>query len=368
MQVNKLLSMKTSTLTHFLTNSLLFLFLVACNDKETVLEKTWSNSDNISAGDGTSGFADGSLSSAQFKNPKGVAVDASGNVFVADMSNNRIRKISADGKVTTIAGNGRAGFADGKDTAAMFFNPVDVALDGSGNIFLVDLTNQRIRKITPDGTVATVAGRGGSIGYSDGPAATAAFNRPRGLALDGAGNIYVADMDNNRIRKVSINGTVSTLAGSGTEGFADGIGTVAQFKHPRDLVVDAAGNVYVADAENNRIRKITPSGVVTTFAGSGIAGFAEGIGTAAIFNGPKGIAIDSQGNLYIGDSENNRIRKITPDGTVSTVAGNGTAGFKEASGIEAEFNKPRGITLSADGKYAYVADEGNNRIRKVALK
>ena len=315
------------------------------------------------AGSGTAGFANETGAAAQFNYPRGVAVDASGNVYVADVTNNRIRKISSAGKVTTLAGSGTSGNANGTGVAAQFNFPYDVAIDASGNVYVTDYMNDRIRKITPAGVVTTFAG--GSEGFADGTGAAAQFNGPIGIALDASGNLFVADYWNNRIRKITSAGVVTTFAGS-TEGSDDGTGTAAKFNLPCGIAVDASGNMYVADRGNNRIRKITSSGVVTTLAGS-TKGFADGTGTAAKFDSPAGIAVDASGNVYVGDEFNHRIRKITSTGVVSTFVGNGTVGFTDGAGATVQFQNPFGVTLDASGNL-YVGDTYNHSIRKIVME
>ncbi len=315
------------------------------------------------AGNGTAGYADGTSTAAQFYYPYGVAVDGSGNVYVADYGNDRIRKITAAGVVTTLAGSGTAGYADGTAAAAQFYNPRDVAVDGSGNVYVADASNQRIRKITAAGVVTTLAGSG-TAGFADGTSTAAQFYYPSGVAVDGSGNVYVADALNQRIRKITAAGVVTTLAGSGTAGYADGTGTAAQFRNPTGVAVDGSGNVYVADQSNQRIRKMTAGGVVTTLAGSGMYGYADGTATAARFSNPYGVAVDGSGNVYVGDESNQRIRKITAGGVVTTLAGSGTAGYADATGTAAQFSNPLGVAVDGSGN-VYVADYGNNRIRKI---
>ena len=322
------------------------------------------------AGSGEIGFTNGIGIAAKFFGPEGIAIDATGNLYVADLGNHVIRKITLDGTVTTLAGSGVAGFADGDGTAAQFSGPTGIAVDAANNIYVADTFTQRIRKITPTGAVTTLAGGGtysfgGAPGdYADGNGGAARFYLPKGVAVDASGNLYVADDVNHRIRKVTAAGVVTTLAGS-TLGSADGTGTAAQFNRPSGIAIDASGNLYVADEFNSRIRKITPAGAVSTLAGS-TSGFADGDGTTARFNKPRGITLDDAGNIYVADSGNNCIRKITPTGTVSTLAGgsNGFGGFEDGPAEDALFRAPSGIAIDASGNI-YVGDAANHRIRKI---
>jgi prepilin-type N-terminal cleavage/methylation domain-containing protein len=311
------------------------------------------------AGLGTAGYSDGTGAAAQFNTPTGVAVDSSGTMYVADYANNRIRKMTPAGVVSTLAGSGTTGSSDGTGAAAQFSYPRGVAVDSSGTMYVADYANHRIRKITPAGVVSTLAGSTAS--FADGTGAAAQFNYPRGVAVDSSGTAYVADTYNHRIRKITPAGVVSTLAGS-TASFADGTGAAAQFNYPFGVAVDTSGTVYVADNYNHRIRKITPAGVVSTLAGS-TAGFADGTGSAAQFNYPTGVAVDTSGTVYVADASNNRIRKISPSGVVSTLAGS-TAGFADGTGAAAQFSLPYGVAVDSSGTL-YIADAYNHRIRKI---
>jgi serine/threonine protein kinase, bacterial len=311
-----------------------------------------------------SGFADGTGTAAKFSYPGGVAIDALGNIYVAESDYSIIRKITPAGLVTTIAGDttGVAGDTDGPAFTATFNYPTDVAVDANNNIYVCDGPNNKIRKITPAGIVSTLAGSG-TAGNADGPGATASFSGAYGITVDAGGNVYVADQYNHSIRKITPAGVVSTFAG-GTQGYLDGSGTVAQFSFPSNVAVDAADNIYVADAGNRRIRKITPAGVVSTFAGSGVQGIANGPAAVAQFVTPNGLFVDATGNVFVTDRDVDQIRKITPAGMVSTYAGIGTQGNTNGASSLAQFNSPNDIVVDASGN-VFVADVENYRIRKI---
>ena len=311
------------------------------------------------------GSSDGTGPAAQFSNPGALAVDSSGNLYVADSGNNKVRQVTPAAVVTTIAGSGASGSQDGAGAAAQFQQPAGIAIDAAGNLYLGDYANHTIRKISPAAAVTTLAGRAPQPGSVDG--AGARFYVPQGVATDAAGNVYVVDTNNHTIRAVTAAGVASTLAGAaGVSGSADGTGSAARFNLPSDLALDAAGNLYVTDTGNNTIRKVTPAGVVTTVAGAaGSAGAVDGTGGAARFNDPKGIAVDASGNLYVVDRGNNTIRSISPAGAVTTLAGSsGVAGAADGAGSTAQFNAPVGLTIDAAGNL-YVADYGNNTIRQI---
>jgi sugar lactone lactonase YvrE len=313
----------------------------------------------VLAGSGSAGFADGAGAASQFRAPRGPAVDGEGNIIIADMGNHRVRKISPDGTVSTLAGSGRAGFADGAGAAAQFNQPYGAAVDGEGNIIIADMGNHRVRKLTRDGTVSTLAGSG-SAGFADGAGAAAQFKNPRGAAVDGEGNIIIADRFNHRVRKITRDGTVSTLAGSGSAGFADGAGAAAQFNEPWGVAVDGEGSIIIADTHNHRVRKLTRDGTVSTLAGSGSAGFADewggfadGAGAAAQFDYPIGVAVDGEGSIIVVDNNNKRVRKITPDGTVSTLF----LGLPWSCGF-------RGVAIDVDG--CVVVSTEKDTVAKIA--
>jgi sugar lactone lactonase YvrE len=313
------------------------------------------------------GFSDGPGSAALFNAPRQIATDSAGNFYVADAQNNAVRKVAPDGTTTTLAG-GSAGFLDGLGTNAGFSSPSGIGVDAAGNVYVADRFNFTIRKISMSGTVTTLAGSPGHSGATNGTGASAFFNHPCGLAVDLGGNVYVADTFNDCIRVVTPAGAVSTLAGQfGQTGAADGPGTNALFASPIGIAVDSQTNVYVADTGNCAIRKITPGGAVSTVAGLWTArGSADGSGTNAQFAFPKGIAVDGAGNLFVADTGNNTIRKIAADGTVTTVGGQaGAAGATDSIGTNALFYAPWGIAVDATGNLL-VAESGNHSIRKIS--
>ncbi|TCC97851.1 DUF6443 domain-containing protein [Pedobacter hiemivivus] len=327
----------------------------------------WSGGQSTTtlAGSGWPGSANGTGTGASFNNPLNAAVDASGNVYVADVGNHSIRKITPSGVVTTFAGGGYAGYADGVGTSALFRHPSFMAINSSGNIFVSDQQNHRIRKITPSGVVSTFAGSG-SIGSANGTGTAASFQFPMGLAFDGSGNLYVSDAYNHKIRKISPLGVVSDFAGSGSAGAANGALGSAGFNLPMGLVFDAAGNLYVADRANDKIRKISSSGVVSTVAGNGSRGFANGSGASVMFWSPNNLVLDEDGNIYVVDQGNNMIRKVSPAGEVSTFAGTTAAGSVNGTGAVVRFNSPFGISKGADGAM-YVVENAANLVRKMTL-
>ena len=372
------------------------------------------------AGNGTSGFSGdgGRAIGAQINGPIDVAADASGNLFIADQHNNRVRKVDTAGTITTLAGNGGCcsfGGDGGPATGAQLSNPSRVAVDASGNLFIVDSGNRRIRKVDPAGTITTFVGSltsvwltpsgvavdasgnlfiadsydnrihkvdttgtittvagNGSVGSSGdgGPATSAQLSGPSGVAIDAAGNLLIADSGNNRIRRVDLAGTITTVAGNGIAGFGGdgGLATSAQLDNPSGVAVDLAGDLFIADLWNQRIRKVDTTGTITTVAGTGSVGFGgdNGLAISAQLSGPSGVAIDAAGNLFIVDSGNNRIRKVDATGTITTVAGNGTTGFSGDGGLatSAQLNGPSGIAVDVAGNL-FIVDSGNSRIRKV---
>jgi ABC-type branched-subunit amino acid transport system substrate-binding protein/sugar lactone lactonase YvrE len=323
------------------------------------------------AGDGHWGYRDGPGARARFNGIEGgMAVDSEGNIYVAERGH-RIRRITPDGMVSTVAGIGVPGYADGPGSTAQFNYPNGVAVDVAGNVYVADTFNHRIRVIHPDGAVSTLAGDG-EAGYRDGPGMQAQFNAPTDVAVDTTGVIYVADSRSNRIRAISPEGMVTTLAGSGERGFQDGPPDQAQFDGPSRLVLDAGGNVYVCDSldreyrGNHAIRCITPDGVVTTVAGNGQPGLADGPLAEARFYHLGGLDVDAAGNVYAADVLGERIRVITPQGMVYTLAGTGASGYADGPGREAAFLWPKGVVLAGAGRL-YVADCASNRIRVLHL-
>ncbi len=315
----------------------------------------------------------GPATSALLYSPSGVAVDSAGNLYIADTDNHRVRKVTPDGVITTVAGDGAAGFrADGVPAAsARLSGPRAVAVDGAGNLYIADRGNDRIRRVTPAGIISTVAGGGGPRGFGGdgGPATRAQLNLPENVAVDAAGNLYIADTGNHRVRKVSPDGVITTVVGTGTAGFNSdgGLGPQTQLNGPNDVAVDAFGNLYVADRNNHRVRRVTPAGIVSTYAGNGTAGSAgdNGPATLAQLNFPDGVALDADGNLYI--PVVGFIRKVSPAGIITTVAGMATEGFSGDGGSarSAQFDNPVDGAVDAAGNL-YIADNRNHRIRKIS--
>jgi sugar lactone lactonase YvrE len=327
-----------------------------------------TDSVSVYAGSGTVGLADGNSKEASFSNPMGVAVDSSGNVYVADSRNNKVRKITPDGTVTTLAGSGKNGSADGKAHLASFFFPVAVATCPDGNIYVADTHNSLIRKIAPDGTVTTIAGKDASQ-TKDLPDSLRRLDNPYGIVAAKDGSIYFTDWARDVIRKIGGDGKITIVAGTGNAGADDGPGASASFFLPEGIAIDDVGNLYVADCYNNMVRKIDPKGVVTTLAGKPgkhNAGSKDGKGPEASFSHPCGIAVDKKGNVYVADVGNNKVRKINPDGVVTTLAGSGTRGSANGDLKTASFYNPYGVAVDRNGN-VYVADYQNNMIRKISL-
>jgi len=320
----------------------------------------------------SSGGIDGAGGAARFYSPTGIAADTAGNLYLADTDNHTIRKIvSSTGAVTTLAGlPGSSGSTDGTGSAARFNNPSGVAVDNAGNVFVADTMNNTVRKITTSGVVTTLAGSPGAAGSIDGTGGAARFCGPQGLAIDSSNNLYVADANNQTIRRiVTSTGVVTTMAGSaGNSGNTDGAASVARFSCPSGVAVDSAGNLYVADTDNHTIRRIS-SGTVSTLAGlSGNSGAADGTGSTARFNSPSDLAVDSSGNVYVADTDNFTIRAISAStGTVSTLAGLAeTSGSADGLGSAVRFFYPAGIAVDNHANL-YVSDTNNDTVREGQL-
>jgi trimeric autotransporter adhesin len=327
------------------------------------------------AGNGGRSYSgdNGPATSASLYYPSGVTLDTSSDLFIADALNNRIRKVNTSGTITTVAGNGNPGYSgdNGPATSASLNNPSGVAVDATGNLYIADTNNARVRKVTTGGTISTIAGDGAQAFSGDtGPATSASLNYPDSVAVNASADLFIADTINSRIREVAA-GIINTVAGDGDYRFSgDGGPAVnATLNSPEDVAVDASGNMYITDSANYRIRKVNTSGTITTVAGNGTAGYSgdNGPASSASLNSTYGIAVDTSGNLYIADSFNNRIRMVTAGGIISTVAGNGTASYSgdNGSATSASLNNPFGVAVDASGNL-YIADTYNNRVRMVS--
>jgi len=317
---------------------------------------------------GSKGSADGAGALARFNFPHSIVVAATGVVYVADMNNHTIRKITPDGTVSTLAGvAGQKGSADGSGAVARFRSPAGLAVDVAGILYVADAGNHTIRKISPTGVVTTLAGAAGSKGSADGNSQKARFNFPHALAVGNNGVLYVADTYSHSIRAIKPTGEVITLAGqAGHKGHADGAGLLASFFHPSGLAVDAQGTLYVADNGNHTIRRITTDGTVSTLAGqAGHRGGADGQGSAALFDVPASLAVAEGGKLYVADYFNSTIRCITEQGQVTTLAGT-AKGWRSLDGrlLDARFDFPFGVAIGPNG-WVYVAESGGNTVRVI---
>ncbi len=323
------------------------------------------------AGNGLLSYSgdNGPATSAQMNQPAGIAVDGSNNIYVVDTLNSRVRMVSPGGVITTLAGTGVAGYSGdgGSASLAQLNNPAAVAVDTGGNVYIADTFNSVIRKVLPSGVITTVAG-GGSATGDGGPATGAALYLPQGVAVDPAGNLFISDTASARIRKVSaVDSTITTVAGNGTVGYSGdgGPATSAQLNAPLGIAVDAIDNIYIADSRNNVIRRVS-GGLIATLAGNGIAGYADGQGSNTQLNLPYAVALDISDNIYVADNGNSRIREVAPDGTISTISGTGTAGYSGDGGpaVTAQMNTPVGVAVDGQGN-VYVVDSGNGLVRKL---
>ena len=332
------------------------------------------------AGTGTAGYTGdgGAATSANIRRPEGVAVASNGDVYFSDTANHAIRKVAAaTGIITTVAGTGSPGSTGdgGAATAATLSSPEDVAVTSIGDLYIADTGNHEIRKVTAStGIITTVAGNGSPGSLGDGGAATAArLNSPRGIAVASNGDLYIGDRSNNKVRKVTAStGVITTYAGTGTAGYLGDVGaaTSARLNQPEGVALASNGDLYIADVSNNVIRKVTAStGIITTFAGTGTAGSTGdgGLATSAQLNAPQAVDMNGAGDLYIADTGNHKIRRVATGGTISTVAGTGTAGSSGDGGpsTAAQLNSPRGVAVTSAGDF-YIGDRSNNKIRKVS--
>ncbi len=337
---------------------LVFLFSSCSSNNSTPVSNKSYSTVTTFAGSGIAGTSvDGVGTQASFWNISDLVADSKGNLFVVEWGAGKIRKITPAGVVTTFT----------SPTSSVYFGALGITIDASDNLYVADEGFNKIRKITPAGVITTVAGTG-VASNTDGDVSQASFNYPTDIAIDTSGNLYVVDSGNYKIRKITPAGIVSTFAGNGTNGNVDGIGTLASFSGLTNITIDTSNNLYVSDTfNNNTIRKITSAGVVTTLAGGASPFNIEGVGSNAGFYSPEGITIDKSGNLYVAESYGNKIRKITPLGVVTTFAGTGKTGGLDGPIATATFYKPIGITIDNSGNI-FVADNQNAKIRKIAFE
>jgi len=328
------------------------------------------------AGDGAFGYSgDGAPAlNAEFSSPTGVAVDQMGNIYIADFANARIREVALNGIISTVAGNGYGGYSGdgGPAVSATLYGPWAIAIDSFANLYFADSYNNAIRKFTVGGTISTVVGNGTDGYFGDGgPANAAGISGPYAVALDSTGNLYITETGNCRVRKVAVSGIISTFAGSIACGYSGdgGPASSAELFNVQGLVIDNLGNVFIADSDNSRIRKVGLNGLISTIAGTGLSGYSGdgGPATSAQISAAGGMALDSSGNLYFADSANYRIREVAVNGTISTVAGNGIFGYSGDGGLatNAELGVPIGVAIDSAGNL-YIGDGDNARVRKVA--
>jgi trimeric autotransporter adhesin len=317
--------------------------------------------------------ANARANSPEIADPFGVAVDATGNLFVADSSNHRILKLNVNGAISVVAGNGEAGFSgDGaRAVKARLSNPYGIALDSRGNLYIADRDNNRIRKVTAAGIISTVAGNGiAGFGGDNAAATRASLSFPYAVVVSANDELFISDYFNYRVRRVDSDGKISTYAGTGVFGFSgdNGAATQAQLSSPAGLAISADGTLYVSDALNNRVRRISPQRIISTVAGHGTAGFGGdgAMATRAKLDDPRGVGLDENGNLYVADTGNGRVRRVAPCGTITTVAGSGRIGFGGDGGIasEAALNGPIGLAVDRLGTL-FFSDFKNARVRAV---
>ena len=322
------------------------------------------NTSTIS-GNGNQGSQDGPANTSMFGYPTGVCVNSDGNIIVADTYHHKIRMINSNGEVSTISGNGMRGFKDGPSSTSKFAFPGGVCVDSIGNIIVSDTENHRIRMINSNGDVSTISENGES-GFRDGPLNSSMFNCPQGICIDSVGGIIIADTENHRIRMINSTGDVSTISGSGMRGFKDGPSNISMFNYPHGVCVDSDGNIIVTDTENHRIRMINLNGEVSTICGTGEQGFKDGPSNISMFDNPCGVCVDFNGNIIVSDTFNYRIRMINSSGEVSTISGKGEEGDKDGPSNNATFFCPHSVCVDMDGNII-ISDMNNHKIRKITF-